>query len=98
MKALGVYLKKHEVIEYMRKVDTGGSGTIEMDEFMCLMTEVMDKRDTSMEFQNIFQYYDNDDSGKITLNNLRECSEALDIDDKITEEKLAKMIEVADQK
>jgi Ca2+-binding EF-hand superfamily protein len=39
MKALGIYLKKDEVKEMMKRVDKDGSGTIELDEFMALMAE-----------------------------------------------------------
>lgn len=39
MKALGIYLKKEEVKEMMKRVDKDGSGSIELDEFMALMAE-----------------------------------------------------------
>ena len=70
MKALGVFLKKEEVQEYMNKVDKDGSGTIEETEFICLMTEVLNKRDAQEELRKVFRCYDNDDDGKINVVNL----------------------------
>ena len=37
MKALGIFLKKEEVKQYMLKVDKDGSGEIDRDEFKALM-------------------------------------------------------------
>ena len=70
MKALGIFLKKNEVQQYMTKIDKDGSGNIELNEFMSLMTEVLDKRDATEEFKKVFRSYDNDDDGKINLKNL----------------------------
>ena len=70
MKALGVFLKKNEIQTYMLKVDKDGSGTIELNEFVSLMTEVLDKRDANEEMRKVFRCYDNDDDGKISILNL----------------------------
>ena len=45
MKALGIFLKKEEVRETMRKVDKDGSGNIDKEEFTALMAEQIDVRD-----------------------------------------------------
>ena len=55
----------------MNKVDKDGSGTIEEIEFVCLMTEVLNKRDAKEEMRKVFRCYDNDDDGKINTENLR---------------------------
>lgn len=39
MKALGIFLRKHEVREKMTQVDKDGSGAIDRDEFTALMAE-----------------------------------------------------------
>ena len=70
MKALGVFLKKDEVTEYMQRIDKDGSGTVEFDEFISLMTEVLHKRDAKEELRKVFRCYDNDDDGKINVLNL----------------------------
>ena len=70
MKALGVFLKKEELIDYMRKVDSDGTGTVDFVEFLCLMTELLAKRDAKEELKKVFRCYDNDDDGKINTDNL----------------------------
>ena len=45
MKALGIFLKRSEVKETMRKVDKDGSGAIDKDEFTALMAEQIEVRD-----------------------------------------------------
>ena len=71
MKALGVFLKKSEIQDYMNKVDKDGSGEIEKVEFIALMTEVIMKRDQHEEMKKVFRCYDNDDDGQISMLNLQ---------------------------
>lgn len=98
MKALGVFLKKEEVTEYMQRIDKDGSGTVEFDEFISLMTEVLHKRDAKEELRKVFRCYDNDDDGKINVVNLSQCADVLNMNDQINEINLQKMIEVGDRK
>ena len=70
MKALGIFLKKQELKEYMSKMDKDGSGSVEQVEFICLMTEVLNKRNVREEMKKVFHCYDNDDDGKISALNL----------------------------
>ena len=98
MKALGVFLKKNEIRNYMTKIDKDGSGTIELDEFTSLMTEVLDKRDASTEFKKVFRCYDNDDDGKINITNLKECADILELENQMNDLNLEKMIEIGDRK
>ena len=80
----------------MNKVDKDGSGTIEETEFICLMTEVLNKRDAQEELRKVFRCYDNDDDGKINVVNLQQCADVLDMLDEVNEINLNKMIEVGD--
>ena len=98
MKALGVFLKKQEVLDYLRKVDKDGTGSVEEVEFVCLMTELLDKRDTEQELRKVFRCYDNDDDGQINVVNLKQCAEVLEMLDQVNEHNLEKMIEVGDRK
>ena len=74
MKALGVFLKKQEVRDLMRKVDKDGSGAIDKDEFRALMAEQIEVRDQEKELQKIFRIFDDDDNGMITNENLMRCA------------------------
>ena len=70
MKALGIYLKKEAVKELMKTVDKDRSGTIEFDEFLELMQDKIQERNPIEELKKAFRIYDEDDSGRITLENL----------------------------
>lgn len=63
MKALGIFLKKDEVKQYMLKVDKDGSGSIDEHEFTGLMAEILAKRNQEEEIRKVFRCYDNDDDG-----------------------------------
>ena len=80
MKALGVFLKKEEVRETMRKVDKDGSGAIDKDEFRALMAEQIEMRDQEKELKKVFRIFDDDDNGLITGENLIRCSKELEED------------------
>ena len=58
----------------MRKVDTDGSGSIEFEEFLALMADKIHERNPEEELRKAFRIYDEDDSGKITLPNLRKVA------------------------
>lgn len=63
MKALGIFLKKQEVRDYLQKVDKDGSGSIDRIEFTGLMACILSKRDQVQEMRKVFRCYDNDDDG-----------------------------------
>ena len=94
MKALGINLKQEEVKEMMARVDKDGSGCIEMDEFMALMAERIAVRNPIEELKKAFRIYDEDDSGKISFDNLKKVTEDLNVD--ANDEELQNMIKLAD--
>lgn len=78
MKALGIFLKRSEVKETMRKVDKDGSGAIDKDEFTALMAEQIEVRDQEKELAKVFRIYDDDDAGLISQKNLERCARDLE--------------------
>jgi Ca2+-binding EF-hand superfamily protein len=74
MKALGIYLKKDAVKELMKTVDKDKSGTIEFVEFLELMQDKIRERNPVDELKKAFRIYDEDDTGKITFENLKKVS------------------------
>ena len=66
MKALGLHFSKQETTELMERIDKDGSGQLEIEEFTALMSEIIYKRNSELEMQKVFRYYDNDDDGGIT--------------------------------
>ena len=80
----------------MRKADKDGSGEIDQIEFIALMCDIIKKRDSYQEMKKIFKYYDNDDDGKIDVNNLRDSAYLFDMEDDCDQESLEMMISMAD--
>ena len=97
MKALGIFLKKKEVGDYLQKVDKDGSGSIDRIEFTGLMAMILSKRDQVQEMRKVFRCYDNDDDGQISAKNIIECADVLDMRAGINEERVNTMIEVGDR-
>lgn len=98
MKALGIFLKKDEVKDYMQKVDKDGSGAIDRIEFTGLMAMILSKRDQKEEMRKVFRCYDNDDDGQISAKNIFECADVLDMNAAMTHENVQQMIECGDRK
>lgn len=96
MKALGLHFSKQETIEIMERIDKDGSGQLEIDEFTALMSEIIYKRNSELEMRKVFRYYDNDDDGSITKDNIWQAGDQLDLEDLLNEENVAMMIEMGD--
>lgn len=52
-------------------IDKDGSGTIDFDEFLQMMTSKMGERDSREEIIKAFKLFDDDNTGKITHKNLK---------------------------
>lgn len=69
----------------LERIDKDGSGFLEKDEFIALMSEIIYNRNQELEMRKVFRYYDNDDDGTITPNNIWEAADLLDLDDELNE-------------
>lgn len=98
MKALGIHLTKAEVYNQMKKVDKDGSGFVDKAEFLGLMAEIITKRDEATELKKVFRMYDNDDDGEISVKNIWECADQLEMEHLVNDERAMTMIEMADRK
>ena len=92
MKALGLHFSKDETTEIMDRIDKDGSGELELDEFIGLMSEIMHKRDAALEMRKVFNFYDNDDDGEITVKNIWEAADQLELEHELNEENAAMMV------
>ena len=54
----------------MKEVDLDGNGTVDFSEFKELMKKRLKMKNTEEEFMKVFRIYDEDDSGKISVEDL----------------------------
>eukprot|EP01050_Picozoa_sp_SAG11_P007855 SAG11_NODE_666_length_7841_cov_24.388272_9_plen_153_part_00 len=77
IRALGFDIKKEEVRRIIVEVDREGTGTIEFPEFLSIMTEKISSRDPDEEIAKAFHLFDEDQTGVITLKNMRRIAKEL---------------------
>ena len=58
-------------------LDEDGSGTIDFDEFLDMMTARMSDKDSREDIQKVFKLFDDDKSDTITIHNLRRVAREL---------------------
>jgi len=94
MRALGFDVKKQEVLRIIEDVDRTGSGSIEFSDFMDIMKQKIISRDPMEEISKAFKLFDDDQTGKISLKNLRRV--AKELGQNLSDEELTAMIEEFD--
>merc|ERR1719266_1674707 len=95
MRALGFEPKKEEIKKMISDIDKDDSGTIDFNEFLEMMTTKMSEKDSREEILKAFRLFDDDESGFITLKNLRRVSK--EIGESMIDEELQEMIDEADR-
>ncbi|KAJ6669777.1 hypothetical protein lerEdw1_000326 [Lerista edwardsae] len=95
MRALGFDVKKADVLKILKDYDRAGTGKITFDDFNEVVTDWILERDPHQEILKAFKLFDDDDSGKISLRNLRRV--ARELGENMTEEELRAMIEEFDK-
>ncbi|XP_064388006.1 centrin-3-like [Halichondria panicea] len=94
IRALGFEVKKADVLKIMRDCDKEGKGTISFQDFSEIMTDWMLQRDPKEELVKAFQLFDDDQTGKISLRNLRRV--ARELGENMSEDELKAMIDEFD--
>ena len=75
-------------------LDADGSGAIDFDEFLDMMTARMSDKDTRDDINKVFRLFDDDKTGFISIKNIRRV--AKELGETMTDEELMEMIERAD--
>ncbi|KAK9478524.1 cell division control protein 31 [Lipomyces japonicus] len=94
MRALGFESKKSEVLEILRENERSNPGYITYDAFLRVMTEKVLDRDPLEEIKRAFTLFDEDQTGKISLRNLRKI--AKELNENLEEDELQAMIDEFD--
>ncbi|CRH03075.1 centrin-1, putative [Plasmodium relictum] len=95
MRALGFEPKKEDIRKIIADVDKDGSGTIDFNDFLDIMTIKMSERDPKEEILKAFRLFDDDETGKISFKNLKRV--AKELGENITDEEIQEMIDEADR-
>merc|ERR1711887_18726 len=74
MRALGFEVKE-ELKKMISDIDNDGNGSVEFGEFLEMMTGKMGEKDTREDIEKVFKLFDDDNTGKISLRNLRRVAQ-----------------------
>merc|ERR1711937_968796 len=77
MRALGFEIKKEELKKMISDIDSSGDGDIDFGEFLEMMTGKMGEKDSREDIEKVFKLFDDDNTGKISLRNLRRVAQEL---------------------
>jgi len=94
MRAMGFEPKRDEVRRMIAESDREGSGTISFETFQAVMAAKMHTRDPREEAIKAFRLFDDDETGTISLKNLRRV--AKELGENMTDEELQMVIDYCD--
>lgn len=94
MTSLGFESKNQTIYQMIADLDSDGSGQIDFEEFLELMTARVSDKDTRENIRKIFNLFDDEKTGFISIKNLRRV--AKELGETIDDSELQEMIERAD--
>ncbi|XP_010650739.1 probable calcium-binding protein CML20 isoform X1 [Vitis vinifera] len=95
MRALGFEMTDAQIEQMIKDVDKDGSGAIDFDEFVYMMTTKIGERDTKEELMKAFHIIDLDKNGKISATDIQRV--AKELGESFTANEIEEMIREADQ-
>ncbi|XP_055804654.1 caltractin-like [Solanum dulcamara] len=94
MRALGFEMTEEHVELMIADVDKDGSGAIDFDEFVHMMTAKIGERDTKEDLAKAFNILDQDKNGKISAADIQQI--AKELGENFTAREIQEMIAAAD--
>lgn len=95
MRALGFDVKKAEVLKLMKDYDRNETGQVTYADFVDIMTGKISERDPEEEIRKAFSLFDDDQTGTISLKNLRRV--ARELGENLSDDELQAMIDEFDK-
>ena len=94
-RAHGFQVKKSELRALLQDIDKEDAALVTFDDFLEMVTPKMMNRDSHEEILKVFGLFDDDNTGVITLRNLKRV--ANELGENLTDEELQEMIDEADR-
>ena len=94
MKSLGFDTKNPAIYRMVNDMDTDGSGQIDFDEFLDMMTARISDKNTKADLDRVFKLFDEQRQGFISIENLAKI--AKDLGEDISTEELKEIVQRAD--
>lgn len=94
MRALGFEVKKQDVQKIIKQYEREGNEKISSEDFFEVMSDMIIDRDPNEEIYKAFKLFDDDETGKISLRNMRRVTRELG--ENIPDEELRAMIDEFD--
>jgi len=90
MRSLGLNPTNKEISDLIAEVDKSGNQRLEFQEFVAFMSKHWNERDQEAELRDAFRLFDRDNSGYITINELKQVM--LNMGEKLNQEELEDMM------
>lgn len=94
MRSLGQNPSEEQLLEMITEVDADGSGTIDFQEFLLMMSKQFLEKDTEEDLRETFEALDKDGNGFLSAFELRQILQTLGIN--LSDEEVFEMVAEAD--
>merc|ERR1712244_211974 len=94
MSSLGYEHTNKLIFQILENLDKNQDGQIDFDEFLDMMSAKLSDKDSREDIMKVFNLFDQDGTGRITIEDLRHV--ARELGEEISEEELKEMVDRAD--